>query len=190
MSSQEKTSDIHWFPMRVTYSRELKAKAHLENLGIECFVPMRYTFVEEDGWPKRELLPALHNLIFVHSTQETITNLKIRDKEADILRYIMVPHTTIKNKRPEIMVVPDAQMSNFIKVASRTDDSVMFLDYRDVLARKGREVLIAEGPFAGVRGNIIRIQKNKRVVVMLEGLAAVAIKYTPSTFIINIETSK
>ena len=28
-----------WFPMRVTYQREMKVKAELDKLGIECFVP-------------------------------------------------------------------------------------------------------------------------------------------------------
>ena len=28
-----------WFPMRVTYQREMKVKAELDRLGIECFVP-------------------------------------------------------------------------------------------------------------------------------------------------------
>ena len=35
-----------WFPMRVTYQREMKVKAELDRLGIECFVPMRYRIVE------------------------------------------------------------------------------------------------------------------------------------------------
>ena len=29
-----------WFPMRVTYQREMKVKAELDRLGIENFVPM------------------------------------------------------------------------------------------------------------------------------------------------------
>ena len=32
-----------WFPMRVTYQREMKVKAELDRQGIENFVPMRYT---------------------------------------------------------------------------------------------------------------------------------------------------
>ena len=35
-----------WFPMRVTYQREMKVKAELGRLGIENFVPMRYKVVE------------------------------------------------------------------------------------------------------------------------------------------------
>ena len=35
-----------WFPMRVTYQREMKVKAELDRLGIENFAPMRYKVVE------------------------------------------------------------------------------------------------------------------------------------------------
>lgn len=35
-----------WFPMRVTYGREMKVKAELDRLGIESFLPMKYKVVE------------------------------------------------------------------------------------------------------------------------------------------------
>ncbi len=38
-----------WFPMRVTYQREMKVKAELDRLGIENFVPMRYRIAERRG---------------------------------------------------------------------------------------------------------------------------------------------
>ena len=57
-----------WFPMRVTYQREMKVKAELDRLGIENFVPMRYKVVESqndgDMELRRVLVPAISNLIF------------------------------------------------------------------------------------------------------------------------------
>jgi len=44
-----------WFPMRVTYQREMKVKAELDRLGIECFVPMRYRIVESRNQGTTEL---------------------------------------------------------------------------------------------------------------------------------------
>ena len=69
-----------WFPMRVTYQREMKVKAELDRLGIENFVPMRYKVVESrndgDTELRRKLMPAISNLIFVRSTQERVSELK------------------------------------------------------------------------------------------------------------------
>ena len=66
-----------WFPMRVTYQREMKVKAELDRLEIENFVPMRYKMVDDGSEiPRRDLVPAINNLIFVRSTQERISGLK------------------------------------------------------------------------------------------------------------------
>ena len=66
-----------WFPMRVTYQREMKVKAELDRLGIENFVPMRYKVVERqndgDTELRRVLVPAINNLIFVRETQERLS---------------------------------------------------------------------------------------------------------------------
>ena len=87
-----------WFPMRVTYQREMKVKAELDRLGIECFVPMTYRVVESrnDGITDkrkhgetellRELVPAINNLIFVRSTQERISGLKASNEVLEPLQ--------------------------------------------------------------------------------------------------------
>lgn len=167
-----------WFPMRVTYSRELKVKAELDRLEIENFVPMTYKLVDADtNHPRREFVPAINNLIFVHSKQELISSLKTSNEALHPLRYMM-DHTAQDNHT--IMTVPDAQMENFMRVASRTDDSVMFLDDETIVGKEGKRVLITGGMFEGVTGVIRRVKRCKRVVVELEGIASVAIAFVPA----------
>lgn len=166
-----------WFPMRVTYSRELKVKAELDRLGIACFVPMTYKLVDADGEnPHRELVPAINNLIFVHATQEQISRLKTTNEALEPLRYIM-DYTA--EKPHEIMTIPDRQMENFMRVASMTDDSVMFLDESTIVGKEGKRVRIMGGPFEGVEGVIRRVKRCKRVVVEIEGVMSVAIAHVP-----------
>ena len=173
-----------WFPMRVTYSREMKMKAELDRLGIENFVPMTYKLVCEDNEnPYRVLVPAINNLIFVHSTQKCISGLKLSNKVMEPLRYLM-DHTA--GKEPEIMTVPDRQMENFMRVAAMTDDSVMFLDETSIIGKEGKRVKIMGGAFEGVEGVIRRVKRCKRVVVELEGIASVAIAYVPVVFLKEI----
>ena len=176
-----KKEEVHWFPMRVTYNRELKVKEHLDELNIENFLPMRYELVEIGGARKRQLVPAIHNLIFVHTTQSILTDLKQSKRELQSLRYITRPSTVDGSN--EIIRVPYRQMDNFIRVASVQDDSVIFLNIDDNLKRMGTRVKILEGPFAGVEGVVKRISKNKHVVVHVEGLAAVAITFVPPRFL-------
>ena len=144
-----------WFPMRVTYQREMKVKAELDRLGIENFVPMRYKV----------------------STQERVSELKRRNEVLEPLRYMM-DHTAASEH--SIMTVADRKMENFMRVASRTDDSVMFLDNEMVVGKEGKRVEIMSGAFEGVTGVIRRVKRCKRVVVEIEGVASVAIAYVPA----------
>ena len=204
-----------WFPMRVTYQREMKVKAELDRLGIENFVPMKYKVVEsrnqgatesrnqgttelrnqgitdlrregetELRW---ELVPAINNLIFVHSSQERISGLKASNKVLEPLRYMM---DRTAEKANTILTVPDVQMENFIRVASVTDDSVMFLDEESVVGKEGKRVEIMGGAFEGVTGVIRRVKRCKRVVVELEGIASVAIAFVPAGWLKEIDERK
>ncbi|WP_294747092.1 UpxY family transcription antiterminator [uncultured Prevotella sp.] len=170
-----------WFPMRVTYQREMKVKAELDRLGIENFVPMRYKVVERhnngDTELRRVLVPAINNLIFVRSTQERVSELKRTNEVLEPLRYMM-DHTAAREHA--IMTVADGEMENFMRVASRTDDSVMFLDDETVLGKEGKRVEIMGGAFEGVTGVIRRVKRCKRVVVEIEGVASVAIAWVPA----------
>ena len=167
-----------WFPMRVTYQREMKVKAELDRLGIENFVPMRYKVMESqndgDTELRRVLVPAINNLIFVRSTQERVSELKQTNEVLEPLRYMMDRTASLEHA---IMTVADREMENFMRVASRTDDSVMFLDNETVVGKEGKRVEIMGGAFEGVTGVIRRVKRCKRVVVEIEGVASVAIAY-------------
>ena len=177
-----------WFPMRVTYSREMKMKAELDRLGIENFVPMTQRLVEsqKDGGTelRRMLVPAINNLIFVRSTPERLSELKRTNEVLEPLRY-MIDQTA--GEAHTIMTVPDKQMENFMRVASVTDDSVMFLDETTIVGKEGKRVEIMGGPFEGVTGVIRRVKRCKRVVVELEGITCVAIAFVPVGLLKEIE---
>ena len=176
-----------WFPMRVTYQREMKVKAELDRLGIENFVPMRYKVVESqndgDTELRRVLVPAINNLIFVRETQERVSELKRTNEVLEPLRYMMDRTASLEHA---IMTVADREMENFMRVASRTDDSVMFLDNETVVGKEGKRVEIMGGAFEGVTGVIRRVKRCKRVVVEIEGVASVAIAWVPAGMLMEI----
>ena len=176
-------NSLQWFPMRVTYNRELKVKEHLDTIDVESFIPLHYEFIGKGNDRKRKLVPAIHNLIFIRSTKQQLTHLKQSVKELEPLRFIV--RTTLDGNS-EILRIPDRQMENFLRVASVQDDSVMFLQPGDYINKVGRRVLITEGVFAGVEGVIKRFKNNRHVVVQMEGLAAVAITYVPTNYIATI----
>ena len=62
----EKETEI-WYAMRATYRRELEAVKLLERERLGCFVPMQYKVSVKRGKKVRELVPAVHSLVFVHA---------------------------------------------------------------------------------------------------------------------------
>lgn len=178
--------------MRVTYSRELMAKAYLDSIGVENFIPMHYVHVDGKHPRHQVLKPAITSLIFVHACQRNITELKMTKRELCSLRYIMHPVLDDKNNvlRKDILTIPDKQMENFIKVASVLDDRVFYMENLDFAGKPGQRVKVVEGDFAGVEGTIKRVKKNKCVVVQIENVAAVAIAFLPAAFSCQLKKKK
>ena len=177
----------YWFPMRVTYGREQIVKEFLDTIDVETFLPMTERVRRIGNKIVHEKVPAISNLIFVHSDKKTIDTLKHTRAQAEPLRYMTRPVRTDCGMINEIIVVPDRQMDNFIQVASAPDDQRTFLTADDLHGHAGDCVVISSGPFAGVEGIIKRIKGNRRVVVEIEGIGGVCINFVPSKFIIKKE---
>lgn len=177
--------EILWYPMRVTYGREMRVKAFLDSIDVESFLPMTNKVSKVVGRIRHETVPAISNLIFVHSSLSIINELKHTRQDAEPLRYMTRPITVDKALKNEIIVVPDKQMDNFIKVASGSDDERTFLSTSDLRGHAGDKVLITNGPFKGVEGVIKRIKGNRRVVVEIAGIAGVCINFVPKSFMIS-----
>ena len=171
-----------WYAMRVTYQRELIAKRFLDERNIESFVPVRQERRLVGGRYCLKPRALLHNYIFIHSTREKIDELK--QHLLPYLRYVM--HT--QNGERQIMVVPQEQMRSFVIVAGSDDERVMFLPQEGVELAKGERVRIIAGPFVGAEGVLTKITGvcDRRVVVKIEGVAAVAAPTLPAEFVERI----
>lgn len=181
-----KPSDICWYPMYCAYCSELKVKEELDKLHIDNYLPMEYQFVEHDGERRRELVPAIHNLLFVHHSRTEITRLKMFNKNCVTMQY-MVRHSPLDEQLSEIIIVPEAQMTNFIRVTSQASSDLVYLKYEDFLDKTSRKVKVVDGNFAGAEGVIKRIKKDRVVVVLLKGVAAVAITNIPPAYLQFLE---
>lgn len=175
---------VLWYPMRITYGREEQIKAALDDIHLENFLPMKQLrgWLDDDGNPHQNIVPAIRNLIFVHSSQKEITRLKMYRKEFQPMRYMSNPFSS--TDEDHLLTIPDRQMQSFIKVASVQDDRIAYLDpSSDFLSRPGRRVRITDGDFKDAEGVIKRIKNNRRVVVEVKGICAVAIAFVPSAWI-------
>ena len=175
--------ETRWYALGTSYCREQKLKAYFDGKGIETYVPMQYGFSEKDGKRKRVLKPAIHNLVFVKSTKEYIKSLKIiTSGSSNAFRWLINPST----KEP--ITVPDNQMINFRKVCDMELDGITYFTSKDIeFFKKGDFVRVAGGPFEGVEGYLTRIHKDRCVVVVVDGLAAVATTFVHPSMLEKVE---
>ena len=170
-----------WYVVRVPYARELKLKDYLDQEQIECFVPMRYKEVEKAGRKKRVLASAVSSMAFIHSSKEEI--LKHQPFTAAISPFAFMIDKACKSP----MVVPDREMRNFMLVANHVEDDIVYLDEAAANMKVGEKVKVIGGPFEGVEGIITRIKKHKRILIRIEGVAAVATTHIPPEFLQKVE---
>ena len=142
-----------WYALRITYSRELAFKEYLDSRGVRNFLPMRYEYVFRGERKIRKLVPVVHNLVFVYATRSEVDEMKSTVGASLPIRYIMDRET----RQP--ITIPEVQMRSFIAVAGNYDEQVVYLD-PSVVSMK--------------RGDRVRIKGDRRVVVSIQGVMAVA----------------
>lgn len=175
----DKDSQIVWFAMSAPYRRELKAKEYLQAKSIECFVPMVNALVEKRSGAKiRKQVPAIHNLIFVHTSKNVIQEIK---RGVDYLQYRTMPR---EGKNIPI-IIPDRQMQQFIAVTQTANEGLIYMRPEEVNIAKGTRVRVHGGAFDGTEGIFVKIQgkRKPRVVLLIQGVAAVALAEISTEFI-------
>ena len=168
MFSSEK---MQWFAMRATYRRGMQIKALLDKEGINNFIPMRYEVRIRNGRKRRELVPVISDLIFVHSVQSELQKVKFK------LPYFQY---MIDIRNGQKIIVPDDQMRQFIAVAGTYD------------LRRGTKVRITGGDFEGYEGVFVKVKgaRDRRVVISLQGVIAMAMATLSPDLIEVIEEPK
>ena len=171
LENKRKSTDsdaMNWYAIRVTYSRELKFQTLLQESGFQTFVPMCRRTFEKNGKKQTKLVPAVSNLIFVHSEKADLDAFMARMGEACPARFIWDKST----RKP--IVVPDKAMEDFIKISMSNIDDVIYLQEVTAKLREGQRVKVKNGPFEGVEGTVIRVKRSRRVMVELPGMMAIA----------------
>lgn len=170
-SSCPDVSGEAWYALRVSYSRELKIKTMLDGMGIRTFVPMEWKKKEKDGKTEKVLQPAVSNLCFAYASKGAIEGFISGFGESSPVHF----YWDRTASRP--LVVPEKAMEDFITVASAIDQDIIYLREITPKLRAGATVTITSGPFQGVTGKVVRIRKNRRILVELPGFLAVATTY-------------
>lgn len=169
MESDENKPKLEWYALSAPHRREMEAQRLLEKHHIRCFIPMSTTVVTISGKKQRRLVPAISNLVFAQSTREALQELK---RGVPYLQY----KVNKEGGQNIPIIVPDRQMDQFIAISELQNDKVIYLSPDEINLTKGTRVRIIGGTFNNIEGIFVKIKgkRQKRVVVVVSGVAAVA----------------
>lgn len=171
----EEKRQVRWFVMRA-YKNEKMAEDRLKDkeYGLEYFIPKHYAVRTYHGVKSKKLVPVISSLLFVHASHSQITEFK---KRYNFLQFTMWEKST----GAEYITVPDDQMDSFIKIASHYEEDTVYYRPEEIDLKRGMRVCIHGGKFDNVKGMFVRVQgkRNRRVVVLLEGVMAVSAEVHP-----------
>lgn len=174
-------SNTVWYAMKTTFKRELKAKAALDENRVENFIAMRHKQIVVKGKKRIITEPAIHNLIFMKADGDLLMKMKSK------VNYLH--NRLIKDENRLIPItVSDKDMSQFIRLTERGLEKTILVDLTTTPLAKGTKVRITGGEFEGFEGLLMKVKgaRDKRVVLNIEGVVALAMATVPANLIEKI----
>lgn len=157
------------------YKNEGRAEQKLsEDSGLEFFIPKHYIVQSYHGRKIKRLVPVIPSLVFVHASRKDLLEFK---KKYNFLQFAMWKKST----GLEYIVVPSAQMDNFMKVATQYEEKISYCNPEEIDIAKGTRVRIHGGAFDGVEGIFVKVVgvRSRRLVVLLDGVLGVTAEVHP-----------
>ena len=149
-----KLQDSCWFAARTRYGTETGVRDTLGRVGVECFIPTRTVKATRGGRTyERALIPSL---VFLRTTKD---NACAMANDGTIRVKYLVDCAT-----RTLLVVPDKQMEDFMRVMDMSRDEGGLMDAPLSL---GDRVRVTRGPLRGVEGHVLEFRGRIYVVVSL-----------------------
>ena len=147
--------ELNWYAIKVFWRRTVHIAQALEELGIEYY--------------SQNVVPSY---MFIHTDEATA--IRFRDKH---FGYIYLYADRGKLHKP--VVVPDRELEIFRIITSAAGAGIELLDGDPQRYAVGERVRVTDGPFRGAEGYVRRIRKDRRLVIVVSGVAALATVYIP-----------
>lgn len=168
---------LHWFALKTYYRASFELETALQQDHLDTFFPCERVLVQcRNGEKKYVRRPLISGFLFFRATLKQALQVQ----KTYVRQCYLFTRTEGFQKVP--CIIPDAEMNRFMLVVSAGDAGLEVIDdHRDFT--QGEAVRVIDGPFKGAEGYICRIKKNRRLVVSIQGLCAVATSYIPREFL-------
>jgi len=162
----------HWFALYTKPRQEFKAVEQINAEQISFYMPTVTRLKKWSDRKKRVTEPVLRGYIFIYATEkERLTALE----QNSIVRCITERGIPAK--------IPDWQIENLRKFLESSTDVIVL---NTIPA--GTKVIIKEGPFQGVVGQVMEEKREKYLVVSLKLLNRSVMTYLPDDTLLEVVT--
>lgn len=145
---------MNWYALKIFYNRSASILGEITHEGIEYFAPT----------------DVIKSLLFVRCEERRVMLLGEEHRgEAWVYR-------SLDNRRiPAAIDDHEMEVFRFVVTAGRQGLTLLGEDRPEY--HEGDRVVVTGGPFKGAEGHIKRIKKDRRLVVTVKGIVAVATTY-------------
>lgn len=166
---------MHYYALKVFLNKVFELESFLNERMMLTYIPTTTETIIKAGKKVQVRKPKVSSLLFLQCEEETAKNL-----QKELYGRAMF-YTHVNSYQP--YAIPDAEMEMFIKISSMDDQQMEFMDANTVKYKTGQRVRVIDGPFKGAEGYIKRIKGNRRLIIAIEGVVAVATSYIPQAFL-------
>lgn len=166
-----------WYALKVFFNRAVEVKEDLERLTLETYLPMTLKkMMLPDGKERKKEVPLIGALMFLKATQEELERVK-RIMKGRVSVY------TLPGDSRRAASIPENEMMLFRLVTSSDYGQADYLGEDSERWHVGDLVRVTAGPLEGAVGHVCRIKGNRRLVISVRGVCAIATSYVPSRFL-------
>lgn len=177
----------HWYALRTTYGREMKAYEYITGHGGTAYCPT-LTVIRADhlGHKSKVEVSRIPNIFFAYGTEQEIKAYVYDNVNLPYLRFYYRHHHERGTIVREPLIVPDTQMNSLRVICAAESADTIITTEAIRKFQAGQQVRVCQGLFAGVIGRVARYQGQQRVAVAIDGLLTAVTAYVPSAFLVAI----
>lgn len=163
---------VHWFAARTRRGQELRIRENLDRFGVSSFVPTVRSLRQRGGRKVKAIVPLVPNMVFLRATKSDACSLA---NGRGIPIYYIIDRSTSR-----MLVVPDKQMDDFIRVVSEEPETVEISGF---VPHRGQKVRISSGRLEGVEGEVLTSDGGTFIIVSVGQLLNARIKVSKSCLV-------
>lgn len=180
MDIKETKSGKHWYALRTTYGRELKAYDYITSNSGTAFCPTIAADRTVNGRRVTCEVARIPNILFGYGTEDELRRFVYDNVHLPFLRFYYRHFTTDDGVGKEPLIVPDRQMESLRIVCQATGEDTIVVPATIQKFSEGQMVRVTVGPFAGMEGYVARFQGQQRVGIVIEDVGTAVTAYIPS----------